>query len=56
MRPFTVQSDYARVHALGVALAASLGYITTLQTKDTYGKRWMVTKKGSEFIYRGWYV
>lgn len=56
VRPFTVQSDFARGRAIVVALAASLGYITTLQSRDTYGKRWMVTGKGMTMLEKGWYV
>lgn len=56
LRPFTVQSDFARTNSLAVALAASLGYITTLQDIGQCGKRWLVTAKGMELLERDWYV
>jgi hypothetical protein len=41
-----VQSDYARAHAAAVAMAASLGMITTRVAKDSYGREWRLTAKG----------
>lgn len=51
LAPFTVQSNFARENSLEVALAASLGLITTLQTTDTAGRTWMVTARGARFIH-----
>lgn len=56
LRPFTTQSDFARGSALAVALAASLGYISTLQDSRNFGNRWMITNRGMKFMDRGWYV
>ncbi len=42
-----LQGDYTRSNALLVALAASLGYITTIRvTGEEYGTRWYITGSG----------
>lgn len=47
LSPYTTKSDYARGHANSVALAASLGWITTvLPDSLAYTNTWRVTPKG----------
>jgi hypothetical protein len=41
-----VQSDYARHHGAEIAMVASLGLITTRETKERYGRDWRLTAKG----------
>ena len=47
-KPFTVKSDFARVGALHVAIAASEGFITTQIDEDSWGKHWYVTPDGQD--------
>jgi hypothetical protein len=47
-KPFTVKSDFARIGALHVAIAASEGFITTQIDEDSWGKRWYVTLDGQD--------
>jgi len=47
-KPFTVKSDFARVGALHVAIAASEGFITTQLDEDSWGNRWFVTPDGQD--------
>jgi|TARA_B110000977_G_scaffold155575_1_gene197896 hypothetical protein len=47
-KPFTVKSDFARVGALHVAIAASEGFITNQIDEDSWGKRWYVTPDGQD--------
>ena len=56
-KPFTVKSDFARVGALHVAIAASEGFITNQIDEDSWGKRWYVTPDGQDIheeISRTW--
>jgi hypothetical protein len=43
---FTVKSDFARYKAEYVAMAASLGYITTCLFADNFSSEWRVTPEG----------
>ena len=52
---FSVQSDFFRKHATGVALAASLGLITTL-VREGYGSIWRITPAGMEALGIEWPV
>ena len=47
-KPFTVKSDFARVGALHVAIAASEGFITNQIDEDSWGNRWFVTLDGQD--------
>ena len=47
-KPFTVKSDFARVGALHVAIAASEGFITNQLDEDSWGNRWYVTLDGQD--------
>lgn len=47
-KPFTVKSDFARVGALHVAIAASEGFITNQLDEDSWGNRWFVTLDGQD--------
>ena len=47
-KPFTVKSDFARVGALHVAVAASEGFMTTKIDEDSWGKRWFITPEGQD--------
>ena len=48
--PFTTKSNFARIHANEVALAASEGFITTKLNDTTYTNAWMVTGEGLDFM------
>lgn len=51
-QPFTVSSDFARKHALGVAMAASLDYITNLSLDGRgFSKRWHITLSGASVLH-----
>lgn len=43
---FTTKSDFARVEADWVAMAASLGFITVLITMTQCSRFWMITEEG----------
>jgi len=47
---FTVASDTARSQAAYVAVAATLGMITTREPDGSFGRTWYVTKVGVEFM------
>lgn len=49
-RGFTVQSDYARQHADYVAMAASLGLLSTRLYGNIYSREWRPTVKGLSFV------
>jgi hypothetical protein len=44
--PFFCKGDFARSHAVEVAMAASAGLITTQYERDTFGRQWLITQKG----------
>ena len=46
LSPFKVQSDFARQYAQEVACLASLGFISTLEGPQQYGRKWRVTGIG----------
>lgn len=47
LSPYTTKSDFARQHATAVALAASLGWITTVWPCGVaYTNSWRVTPAG----------
>jgi hypothetical protein len=48
---FTIQSDFARTNAAYVALAASEGFISTIISKERFGKTWRLTPEGSRKLY-----
>jgi hypothetical protein len=52
VNPFSTKSDYARLHANLIALAASRGYITTRLNRESYGTRWLITPGGLARVYR----
>lgn len=45
-RPLAVQSNTARTEAALVAMAASLGLITTQISPHRFGRDWRITNKG----------
>lgn len=47
--PFSIQSDFARQHAEAVGIAASFGYITTLDVNNEC-RHWMVTRAGMNLL------
>lgn len=49
-RPFTTKSDFARMAANEVAIAASEGLITTRVNDEAFGNVWIVTQAGMEFV------
>jgi hypothetical protein len=50
LQPFRTKSDYARTYADEVAIAASLGLISTKIGKDSFDRLWRVTRKGMDFL------
>ena len=46
LRPFSLQSDYARRNAQTVAKLASLKLITTQESPGVHGKLWRITLTG----------
>jgi len=49
-RGFTVQSDFARTHADYVAMAASLGLLSTRLYGNVFSREWRPTVKGLAFV------
>jgi hypothetical protein len=52
-RPLAIQSNTARRDADLVAMAASMGLITTEITPHTFGRDWRVTSKGLVLLNEG---
>lgn len=46
LTPFTVQSNFARRYATEVAMLSSCGYLSTAESKESYGKTWRATTLG----------
>lgn len=46
IKPMAIQSDVARRDAALVAMAASMGLITTQISSQQFGRDWRVTNKG----------
>lgn len=46
IRPMAIQSNTARRDAATVAMAASMGLITTQISSHEFGREWRVTNKG----------
>jgi len=49
-KPFTTKSDFARMAANEVAIAASEGLITTRINDEAFGNVWLITQQGMGFI------
>jgi len=47
---FTVQSDFARTQADYIAMAASLGLLSTRVYGNVYSREWRPTIKGLSFV------
>lgn len=46
-RPISLQGDYARQNAVGLALAASMGLLSTIKPDGSdFGNHWHVTTSG----------
>lgn len=45
-----IQGNWAREHAMTVAMAASLGLLSTRQDRDTYSNVWRITSTGLRFL------
>lgn len=54
MQPFSTKSNFARLEASWVAVAASQGLITTRTGKDTFGTLWRATAEGVARITKDW--
>ena len=50
VNPYTTKSEFARLAATEVALAASEGLISTRIEGGLYTNRWMITAEGLEFL------
>jgi hypothetical protein len=48
--PF-VKGNYARLNALEIAAAASMGLITTEVSTGSFGGQWLITREGLAAIY-----
>lgn len=46
LKPLAIQSNMARREADVVAMAASMGLITTQTSQHQYGRAWRVTNRG----------
>lgn len=46
----TTKSDFAREHADYIAMAASMGLISTRIMRDVYGRQWQITTKGLDAL------
>lgn len=42
----TTKSDFARDYADYIAMAASMGFISTRITESIYGRQWQITSRG----------
>jgi hypothetical protein len=49
-RSYSVQSDYARANAEYVAMAASIGYISTKVYGNVFSRDWRPTVKGLTWL------
>lgn len=50
---FSVQSNFARENAQEVAAASSIGFISTLEAPDMYGRTWYITGPGLQHLRDG---
>jgi hypothetical protein len=48
--PVYVKGNFARAHAIDIAMAASLGFITTMVEWGEFTNRWHLTTKGLEVL------
>ena len=48
--PVFIKGNFARTHAVDVAMAASLGFITTQVEWGEFSNRWHLTRKGMECL------
>jgi hypothetical protein len=46
LKPFKLQSDFARAFAAEVSALACMGFITTLEGPGLYGRKWRITGTG----------
>ena len=53
IKPMAIQSNTARRDADVVAMAASMGLITTQITPGTFGRDWRVTSEGLTHLNEG---
>jgi hypothetical protein len=51
LQPFSTKGDYARSHAISVAAAASLGFITSRFGAANFGRSWVVTPAGLTHLW-----
>lgn len=51
VEPFTTKSDFARLHANVVAMAASDGFLTTKIAAGLYSQHWKITPRGLTHLY-----
>jgi hypothetical protein len=50
LQGFRTKSNFARIYADEIAIAASLGLISTKIGKDRFDKTWHITRKGLDHI------
>jgi hypothetical protein len=48
--PVYVKGNFARAHAIDIAMGASLGFITTMVEWGEFTNRWHLTTKGLECL------
>ena len=51
LQPFTTKSDFARLYADAIAIAASDGFITTKLAVGLYSRSWSLTPSGLSHLY-----
>lgn len=55
LKPFKVQSDFARSYAQEIAMLSFLGFLTTKEAKGGYGRSWRLTDTGYKTLeVEGW--
>ena len=46
--PFTTKSNFAREASFWVAMCATEGFISTLESPDAWGNYWRITEEGNQ--------
>jgi hypothetical protein len=50
----STKSDFAKAEADWIAVAASMGLITTMTGPDRFGRKWLVTPLGLTALFQSW--
>ena len=49
-KPFGISSKYARENALPLSIAIQLNFVTTEFSPNKFGRRWLATQDGIDFL------